>query len=408
VLASRISAEDFAGYPPLARRFATEHLAVLRRLPVSFAAILLREVMSYDWKFPVERAQIERQLHFLGAMNESQLQGTMAGFAALPLSAAMEKEPWARAPAEFTEKLTAYLWTVHQMDRFREAAARYQQELTVAEPEPEPAIPRLCVVVVGRDAAPGTLRLFERLRAHGTYFTKVKPADGLESLIAAVNARAKAHPLAYSHWYVDGGEQHAGVRSTAAMEGLIPISYTALGTLRKALLAKMSSARTSGTVGPEDLRSMLAQLRPDQMGAAATSRDAVLQHFELSLLTEGAGTQIFSTTFVQWAARELLRRARPLTLLLRFAPRQMERPMNEMLFANVAEVHYDPAGSLIDADMGAYYTWINLMRLTGAEDSRFVAWFEDQQEAIAIAPTMAKKAVSTQVCTLSQILGWIA
>jgi len=55
-----------------------------------------------------------------------------------------------------------------------------------------------------------------------------------------------------------------------------------------------------------------------------TGGDAVLNRFQLSVLTEGSGTQIYSTTFVQWAARELLRRAQPLTLLARFAPRLRE------------------------------------------------------------------------------------
>ena len=42
--------------------------------------------------------------------------------------------------------------------------------------------------------------------------------------------------------------------------------------------------------------------------------DQVMQRFDVSLLTEGSGTQIFSTSFAQWAAREALRRAQPLTL----------------------------------------------------------------------------------------------
>ena len=105
--------------------------------------------------------------------------------------------------------------------------------------------------------------------------------------------------------------------------------------------------------------------------------------------TQGSGTQIFSTTFVQWAAREVLRRARPHTLVLRYAPRQAERPMNDLVLASAAEEQLDPHGSLIDADMGAYYTWLNLTRLPGAEKSRFIACHEGGSEAIAIAPTLA-------------------
>jgi hypothetical protein len=214
--------------------------------------------------------------------------------------------------------------------------------------------------------------------------------------------------MEYGHWYVDGGTQYAGQTSGTSGREITAVSYDALGTLRAVLLEKMSHARTSGTIGPEDLRSLLVQLRPEQMGAAVTSQDAVLQHFELSLLTEGSGTQIFSTTFVQWAAREILRRARPLTLMVRYAPRQMQRPMNDLLAVNTSYVQYDLPGSLVDADMGAYYTWINLMRLSGANSSRFIAWFEDRQEAIAMSPAMARGTISTQPCNLSQILSWMS
>ena len=79
----------------------------------------------------------------------------------------------------------------------------------------------------------------------------------------------------------------------------------------------------------------------------------MLNRFQVSVLTEGSGTQFFSPTFVQWAARELLRRAQPLTLLARFAPRQTGRSMNEMLADTQTRAVLDPLGSLIDADMGA-------------------------------------------------------
>ena len=78
----------------------------------------------------------------------------------------------------------------------------------------------------------------------------------------------------------------------------------------------------------------------------------ILQRFQIKL-TEGSGTQVFSTSFVPWTAREALRRAQPLTLLVRFAPRQRQKPMNELLSANPNQLELDVSGSLMDADMGA-------------------------------------------------------
>ena len=153
---------------------------------------------------------------------------------------------------------------------------------------------------------------------------EIKPDNGLELLLTAVAARAKAHPVPYGHWYVDGGQaaDHSPL--------LTCVSYQALEPVRAALLKNMQTEIERPGMGPEELRTHLARLAPSDLGMDKAG-DAVLDRFQVKLLTEGSGTQIFSTTFAQWTAREALRRAQPLTLLVRFAPRQRQRPMNELL-----------------------------------------------------------------------------
>ena len=157
-------------------------------------------------------------------------------------------------------------------------------------------------------------------------------------------------------------------------------------------------------MGSEALRTALARMRPEDVGLSGTGELGVLNHFQLSLLTEGSGTQIFSTTFVQWAAREALRRAQPVTLLVHFTPRQRESSSQEMLSEASRKPALDPEGSLIDADMGGYYTWINLRRLTGATEGRFLVWFEGHNEALAIAPDQPKGTESTATIGLDKLI----
>jgi hypothetical protein len=156
-------------------------------------------------------------------------------------------------------------------------------------------------------------------------------------------------------------------------------------------------------MGPEELRSNLARLSPGDLGLDKTEDD-VLGRFQLKLLTEGSGTQIFSTTFAQWTAREALRRAQPLTLLVRFASRQRQRPMNELLSNAQVTPELDPVGSLVDADMGAYYQWINQQRLPGAEQSSFLVWFEGHRQAVAISPTLPRGTESNSQFDLGKLL----
>jgi hypothetical protein len=155
-------------------------------------------------------------------------------------------------------------------------------------------------------------------------------------------------------------------------------------------------------MGPEELRTLLARLKPSDIGLD----DTPLSHFQMSLLTEGAGTQIFATTFVQWAARECVRRAQPETLVVRYTPRQQAQTMNAML-TGAAPSGIDPQGSLIDADMGAFYTWLSLRRLSGADNLRFLVWHEDHAQALAIGPGLPSGTSSDSPLTLKALLGLV-
>jgi len=157
--------------------------------------------------------------------------------------------------------------------------------------------------------------------------------------------------------------------------------------------------------GTEARRSALMQLTPEDVDLKGEGHERVLNYFKVAVLSEGSGTQFFSTTFVQWAAREVLRRAQPLTLVARFAPRLTERSMNEALMegARTSPV-LDAEGALVDADMGAYYTWLNQTRLTGADAASFLVWFEDRTKALIISPKTARGVESQATVNLSQLI----
>jgi len=396
--------EQFAGYPPEARKFVTNYLGTLRKLPLSFLPGLLRELIEYDYKFPAERSAHEKELAKLSSLSDVLLGEWFKEFAAIRLSPQLEELDWVRAPAQFVEELSAHLWSTHQLDAFRKASSDYGDRLNAAIPPGHPVIPRLGIAVIGQGVSSYDKPLFRKLRAHGAYYSSIKPDNGLRLLLDAVAARAKAHPISYGHWYVDGGdaEDHS--------PDLTCVSYKALEPARSTLLRKIQNETDRPGMGPEALRTYLAELRPEDLGMTrpgnGQAKDGVLDRFEVKLLTEGSGTQIFSTVFAQWAAREALRRAQPLTLLVRFAPRQRQKPMNELLSANSAAPELDVIGSLIDADMGAYYNWINQQRLPGAEQSSFLVWFEGHSQAVIIGPAMPRGTESTSTADLAQLLAW--
>ncbi|GGG68631.1 hypothetical protein [Edaphobacter dinghuensis] len=397
MLPQDLQPDQFVRYPPYAKKLALAHMTVFRQLPLSFLVALLREVIEYDFKFPAERTSIDKELATLSSLSSAQIEQWFHSFAALSLSSKLEDIDWINRPAQFIEQESAYLWATHQLDAFSRAAIEYGDRLRSSlSVEPLP-MRRLGIAVVGQGVTSYDSPLFRNLRAHGTYFGQIKPDNGLELLLAEVEARAKAHPIPYGHWYVDGGQ---AVKQSQLLSN---VSYQALEPVRDNLLKYIQAQVARPGMGPEELRSNLALLLPGDLGMERAG-DPVLDRFQVRVFTEGSGTQIFSTTFAQWTTREALRRAQPLTMLVRYAPRQRQRPMNELLSRPDANPELDPVGSLVDADMAAYYHWINQQRLNGAEQASFLVWFEGHSQALVIAPSLPRGTKSDSPMDLKQLL----
>ena len=88
----------------------------------------------------------------------------------------------------------------------------------------------------------------------------MKSENGLSVLLEAVAARAKQHPTAFGHWYIDGGTP------VDCSDGITCVSYKALESARTALLRKIQTQLDRPGMGPESLRTFLAQLRPADLG----------------------------------------------------------------------------------------------------------------------------------------------
>src|SRR6184192_3412971 len=90
---------SFDVYPPLARQAALDHIDLFREMPVSFLALLLRELVNWDWKFPAERKELDRQFAYLRSVSKERRKLSFAPFANLELSEQLKATDWVNAPA---------------------------------------------------------------------------------------------------------------------------------------------------------------------------------------------------------------------------------------------------------------------------------------------------------------------
>lgn len=394
---AQLTATSFASYSAGGRAFAAEHLSLLQSLPLSVCPSFLAQIQQFDTLFPAERELLEWQCRSLQALPHPQFVALVAPLDAIRLPDALRSMDWVQTPAGFITELTANLWSSGQINAFRDTT----NHLFAAIPAHQDPSSRLIGVVLGKGATIDPKTVLRKLRGHGVMLTAVQQQTAIADLQMLFQPQpASARP--YATWYVDGGSLHPQL-ATNATRGAVAVSYAELEPVRGRVLERMQATIASGTGGAEQMRTRMMETTSHDADARAVTIDPVLQRFYTELFTASSGPQIFSTSFVQWTGRELMRRARPQQVLLRYAARQRRRDMNEM-FADQTTRNTpvpDPQGSLVDAEMGAYYTWLEANRITAPGKLTLVAWVEDQPFAVVIGANAPVGAVSATSMSLA-------
>jgi hypothetical protein len=126
---------------------------------------------------------------------------------------------------------------------------------------------------------------------------------------------------------------------------------------------------------------------------AEVAADPATREFVRSLYLSGNGAVIFGNSFVEWAASEAFRRARPSFLAAQFGVRTKPKPFTGVaVFDNPDQVNPLPPvddlpGSAMDAQMLALYVWLAANRYEEYQHSTVcVCVAENLAQAYVIAP----------------------
>jgi hypothetical protein len=121
--------------------------------------------------------------------------------------------------------------------------------------------------------------------------------------------------------------------------------------------------------------------------------DPAVLEFVRSLYLSGNGAVIFANSFVEWAASEAFRRARPTVVAARFGVRSKPKPFTGVaVFDNPDQVNPLPSvddfeGSVVDAQMLALYMWLAAGRYEEYQRSTVcVCIAESLSQAYLVAP----------------------
>lgn len=214
---------------------------------------------------------------------------------------------------------------------------------------------------------------------------------GISGLPALVATKAQADAGGADCWLIDAEANPGALMSAGISPPASLLQYGVLKQFRNQFLAQVNTV-------PKDIEGtdqILARMRQQDWGAwwpASLAGQNRLRNFVIELFLSGNGALIFSNAFVQWAASEAIRRARPRLVVARFGLRSKPKPFTGIaIFENqqkISAMHDvdDPEGSAVDALILARYVWLSALRYPEQEHTCCVCVGESSQSFYVIAP----------------------
>jgi hypothetical protein len=271
---------------------------------------------------------------------------------------------------------------------------------------------RLIIVISPPELPVRPDRLWTRLRDLGGRISIEPPEEGQgysatllrgsESLLDLCTTRSGP----YSAWSIEVRQELAGCSDAP---GTVRISYDRLEGYRTRLMAEVQRiTEVEQPKGPRELGERLKKL-PIRAEEGEYANDPLLAEFLRATLLNGNGTLLVNNTFVEWAAAQALRRARPQILAVAFGIRNKMKPFSSLLIyadqdkATQVPTQADILGSYVDLEVFYQYIWREALKYPAYRNrTAFLFLAEGVEEAFVIAPpecplTQLRKVTSLKV-----------
>lgn len=390
---------------------------LLKRFPLTFLPFVNQQVHEWDYLFPYERQSVLRLLLYVAGLNERQCFGLFRVIT--QLEERMGVRHWQFSTTEQTIENASLLARSPYYQEWRRAvqavfdtAEQHAPRIDASHGKSE----RRLILLVLPQALPldpakvwhkwqgigqplkldlasaGKTRSPSETLLGGSASTAGRRSGGL---LDASSGRPAARPS--DTWVLDAGAsliEHLLERdpSGAAAVPAIFLSYGRLAPFRENFSHEMNTMRKD-LADADAVFDRLRKVEVTPWCPAEISSEPAIREFIRSLYLSGNGALIYGNSFVEWAASEAFRRARPSFLTAHFGVRNKPKPFTGVvLFENPDQLNPLPSvedlpGSSVDAQMLALYVWLAASRYEEYQHSTAcVCMAESLAEAYVVAP----------------------
>lgn len=365
-----------AGVPRVSVKLeALINKGLLDRLPATFSAYWYEQFRDWDLLFPAEKDYYERLFSLLDRSERAAVDRLFTHMRQVEQRMGVNEKNWPRR--EFTLDQVDFLNRSPQYPQWRAAVSDVFAQIDPALDEEVARMgrPRLAIVIAPPELPVASDRMWMRLRQQGTPLPVEmpdNPEDYLPLLLTGTRRAGRAPSIIelyaartsdshYQSWMIETGDALASVG--AAKANVVHCSYAGLEKYRKRLMTEVDRLVRSDEIrGPRELSARLKELKvaPSEAGLA---HDPILAEFARATLLSGNGTLLLNNTFVEWAAIQAIRRARPSVQAVAFGIRNKIKPFSGLLIyadqdrVNPIPSQMDMLGSYVDLEIFYQYVW---------------------------------------------------
>lgn len=416
---------------------------LLKRLPLTFLPFVNQQLHQWDYLFPNERQSVERLLLFVESLTPQQSSRLFRDV--VQIEEKMGVSRWQFSTSEQTISNSSELarspyfqdWRRAVQDVFDQADKHALSTQGAAVKAPN----RLVLLDIPQPLPVDAVSAWRHWQGIGTplklepspSFPRQSPFEFLLAgdrgpagqpsggLLDAVLARPGVAPA--ETWVVDAGSSLSTAvlarnHPQAPAAQAIVLSYQRLDRYRQAFSHEMNTMRKD-LADADAVFDHLRKVDVKPWCPPEVAADPAVREFLRSLYLSGNGAVIYGNSFVEWAASEAFRRARPSFLAANFGVRSRPKPFTGVaVFDNPDQVNPTPSvddlpGSAIDAQMLALYVWLAASRYDEYQRSTLcVCLAESIAQAYVIAPpefTLQHETASVSLDRLRhELRSWIA
>jgi len=391
---------------------------LLKRVPLTFLPFVNQQLREWDYLFPYERQSILRLLVYVTELSEDECSNLFRDV--VRLEEKMGVRHWQQfSTSEQTIENASLLARSPYYQEWRRAVQSVfdaaEQRAPSVDAASRSSARRLVVLVIPRPLPLDPAKVWHRWQGIGRAvkldFTSLgenlSPSEALlggtsgaagrrsGGLLDIALRRPDAPPA--DTWICDAGSSLVDYLLTdgpsdARVASPMLLSYGRLDPFRERFAHEMNTMRKDLA----DADAVYDQLRKVEVTSwcpPEVASEPAIREFLRSLYLSGNGALIFGNSFVEWAASEAFRRARPSFLVAHFGVRSKPKPFTSVVvFENPDRLNPLPAaddlpGSALDAEMLALYVWLAAIRYPEYERSTAcVCLAESISEAYVVAP----------------------